>query len=128
MARSWEAYLTERDMQHLAATGGKKSPFGFGTKPALLVIDDYYSVVGERPEPILESVKRWPGSCGEEGWQAIHKTVPLLEAARAAGIPVVYVHGLEQNSYPWGRRPKRGNRGLTPEQQAIANKIIDEVA
>lgn len=128
MEPSWMPYLTERDKQHLAVAGWKTAPFGFGEKPALLMIDDYYSVVGEKPEPILESVKRWPASCGEGGWEAIYKTVPLLEAARTNGVPVVYVHGLEENSYAWGRRPSRGARGLDPEQQKIANKIIDEVA
>jgi maleamate amidohydrolase len=26
---------------------------------------------GERPEPILESIKRWRTSCGEEAWVAL---------------------------------------------------------
>ena len=30
----------------------------------VLVIDDYYSVLGLEREPILESIKTWPGSCG----------------------------------------------------------------
>lgn len=129
MGHSWDAYLTARDKEHLAASRWRKSDlFGFGEKPALLIIDDYYSVIGETREPLLESVKRWPMSCGEEGWEAIDKTVPLLKAARDNGVLVVYVHGLEQNSYPWNRRPMRGDRGLSPEQKAIANTIIDEIA
>lgn len=125
MPRSWDRILTERDHEHLEARG-KKAPFGFGSKPALLVIDDYYSVVGEKPEPLLESIKRWPGSCGLEGWEALYRTQELLASARANNVPVLYVHGLE-NFVPWGRRPRRESP-LSPEQQEIANKIVDEVA
>ena len=32
---------------------------GFGKRPALLVIDVNWAFCGERPEPILESIKRW---------------------------------------------------------------------
>ena len=71
----WNKFLTERDKLHLAASGrGEKTRKGFGSKPALLIIDDYYSVLGTTPEPILESVKTWPSSCGLEGWEAIHHT------------------------------------------------------
>ena len=66
----WNKFLTERDKQVFAAAGyGARA--GFGTRPALLVIDVSYAFCGDRPEPILESIKRWRNSCGAESWVAI---------------------------------------------------------
>ena len=65
--RIWDKFLTERDKAVFAA-GGFGARAGFGKRPALLVIDVNWAFCGERPEPILESVKRWRTSCGEESW------------------------------------------------------------
>ena len=37
---------------------------GFGKRPALLLIDLYRWVFGDRPGPLLEAIKTWPGSRG----------------------------------------------------------------
>jgi len=66
----WNEFLTERDKQVFAAAGyGARA--GFGKRPALLVIDVSWAFTGEKPEPILESIKKWPSSSGEEAWQAV---------------------------------------------------------
>lgn len=137
-AKRWESFLTPRDLEHLRQTGHKTKPFGFGTRPALLVVDDYYSVLGLEREPILESVKNWPMSWGLEGWEAIDKTVDLVAGARENGIPVIYLRGFDGvPNKPlgyWGRRitsPPRERRGLDhlpPEARKRANDIIDEIA
>jgi nicotinamidase-related amidase len=126
---SWDPYLSARDHEHLKAGYLKKEPFGFGSNPVCLVIDDYYSVLGLQREPFFESIKKWPMSCGLEGWTAIDKTVDLVRAARGNGVPVIYVHGMEQGFVPWGRRAK-GERlaHLSPEERAKANQIVDEIA
>ena len=128
--RSWEPYLTPRDREHLATSAFTKTePFGFGTNPVCLVIDDYYSVLGLEREPILESIKKWPGSTGLDGWAAIDKTVDLLRAARGNGVPVIYVHGFDKGFVPWGRRARKERlSNLTPEERAMANVIVDEIA
>jgi nicotinamidase-related amidase len=122
--------LTPRDREHLAITGwAKKKPFGFGKTPVCLVIDDYYSVLGLERQPILESIKTWPMSCGLEGWEAIDKTVDLLRAARGNDIPVIYVHGFDKGFVPWGRRAQRDQLAHLPaEMRARANEIVDEIA
>ncbi len=52
----WNEFLTERDKQVFAAAGyGARA--GFGKRPALLVIDVSWAFTGEKPEPILESIK-----------------------------------------------------------------------
>jgi maleamate amidohydrolase len=126
---SWDPYLSARDHEHLAAGYLKKEPFGFGSNPVCLVIDDYYSVLGTQREPFFDSIKKWPMSCGLEGWAAIDKTVELVRAARGNGVPVIYVHGMEQGFVPWGRRAKADRfSNLTAEERAMANQIVDEIA
>ena len=126
---SWDAYLSTRDLAHLEAGYRKKEPFGFGTNPVTLVIDDYYSVLGLERLPFFESIKKWPQSTGLEGWAAIDKTVELIRASRANDIPVIYVHGMGGGFVPWGRRPKRDRLShLTAEERAMANVIVDEIA
>jgi len=127
----WDEFLTEQDKAHLVAAGMASQPRkGFGEKPALLIIDDYYSVLGTTPEPILESVKTWPMSCGLEGWEAIYQTQTLLASARANGIPVIFATGYGDDwPTPWNGRGNPGTRReLTPEQKKIAVKIVDEIA
>ncbi len=121
----WENYLSERDKKH-DESWGKKELFGFGRKPALLLIDIYYSVLGLKREPIFESMKTWPSSTGLEGWAAVDKTAELLAVARANGIPVVHIKGLESGIAPWVHR--KGRRAEMPEELRLkGNEIVDEV-
>ncbi len=74
----WNKFLTDRDKQVFEAAGyGARS--GFGRRPALLVIDVSYAFTGDRPEPIMESIKRWRNSCGAESWTAIGHIRRLLD-------------------------------------------------
>lgn len=100
--RIWDKFLTERDRQVFAAAG-YAAPQGFGQRPALVVVDVNYFFCGDRPEPILESIKRWRNSCGEDSWPAIKVIKGLLGAARGKGVPVIYTTG--------NARPDQWNRG-----------------
>ena len=90
--RIWDSFLTERDRQVFAAAG-YGAPQGFPKRPALLVIDVNYFFCGDHPEPILESIKRWRNSCGEDAWPAIGVIKGLVESARSRGVPVIYTTG-----------------------------------
>ena len=92
-SRVWEPFLTEQDKAHLAASSHRK--VGFGQRPALLLIDLYRWVFGDEPQPLLESIKEWPGSCGMAAWDAIPHIQTLLKSARDNGIPVIHVTGLD---------------------------------
>ncbi len=125
----WDAFLTEQDKAHVAYFG-ERAPKGFGENPCVLVVDDYYSVLGFEREPILESIKTWPGSTGLEGWAAIDETVRLLASARKNSIPIIYCHGLEFPS-PWsGRRGGKRDDSYfgPPELRKRANEIVEEIA
>jgi nicotinamidase-related amidase len=100
--RIWDRFLTERDRQVFAAAG-YGAPQGFGKRPALVIVDVNYFFCGDRPEPILESIKRWRNSCGEDAWVAIKVIKGLLGAAREHGVPVIYTTG--------NARPDLWNRG-----------------
>ena len=118
--RVWDRFLTERDKAVFAA-GGFGARAGFGKRPALLVVDVNWAFCGERPEPILESIKRWRTSCGEESWVALDYIKRLIEAARAKGLPVIYTTGerrpdnWDAGSWRWkssrGEEPTRSNNG-----------------
>jgi nicotinamidase-related amidase len=127
---TWRDFLTPQDVAHLEAVWEKKEPFGLGVAPAVLVIDLYYMAVGLTREPLLESVRAAPSSCGLAGWEAIDRTVNLLAAARAASVPVVYVKGMDP---PARVRDKHARRQrmldeLSPELKRLGNEIVAEVA
>lgn len=122
----WERFFTERDKEH-DKLWGKKELSGFGSNPALVLIDMYYSVVGLTREPIFESMKTWPGSMGLEGWAAVDKTAELLAVARETGIPVVHIKGLNNGMKPWIHR-KRGPSTMSAEMRLKGEQICDEVA
>lgn len=127
----WDKFLTERDKAVFAA-GGFGARMGFGKRPALIVVDVNYAFCGERPEPILESIKRWPTSCGEEAWQGVRIIQPLIERARTKALPVIYTTNKKRadlwdnGSWSWkGTRQKE-----RPRTEAIhdPNAIVREIA
>jgi nicotinamidase-related amidase len=123
--RVWDRFLTEQDKAHLTASKQRKT--GFGKKPAVVLIDLYRWVFGDRPEPILESIKTWPSSCGLAGWQALPHIQKLIATAREAGVPVIHVTGLDVIP-GWSGD---GQKGKTPEELERWNRrydIVDEVA
>lgn len=118
MNRVWDPFLTEQDKAHVAAAGDRPL-FGFGTTPAVLSIDNYRWVVGDEPEPILESQEKWPGTTGLAGWEALANIATLFAEARAAEIPVVHITGLppgESGVASWGRA--RGGAATTDPAMA----------
>ena len=131
--RIWDKFLTERDKAVFEASGyGTRG--GFGERPALLVIDINYNFTGDRPEPILDSIRRWPNSCGEEGWATIPTTQKLLTAARDKGVPVIYTTGevradrWDRGSWSW----KNSRTGESPppvrDTNLDGNDILSEIA
>jgi maleamate amidohydrolase len=132
--RVWDQYLSQRDRVH-NAFWEKKEPFGFGDKPILLVIDNSYGVLGPRL-PLVEAAPFWPQSCGLEGWEAIDKTVDLIAAARANGIPVVYP--MRHQNFPGSGIARGRSPGSRPGIETVPaeyahlvarqNEIVDEIA
>jgi nicotinamidase-related amidase len=127
----WDTFLTDRDKRIFGSAGyGKRG--GFGKRPVVMVIDVNYNFVGDKPEPIEESVKRWRASCGEEGWRAVERIRTLLEAARARGIPIIYSTGAELRPDGWdaGRWADKSSRKLEDAtvNRDIGNTIVPLIA
>jgi maleamate amidohydrolase len=109
----WHRFLTERDKQVFAAAGyGARA--GFGKRPALVVIDVSWAFTGEKPEPILESIKTWPSSSGEEAWAAVEHIKRLIDRAHEKGVPVIYTtntkreDGWDRGAWTWKKsRPAK---------------------
>jgi len=128
--RVWERFLTEQDKAHVAMKPPRQ--IGFGKKPALLLIDLYRWVFGDKPQPVLEAIRTWPGSCGMAGWNAIPHIQTVLKTARELRIPIVHVTGLgDAGVAEWSiRRNESKDRKLSPEEldrQRRKFDIIDEV-
>jgi nicotinamidase-related amidase len=130
--RVWERFLTEQDRAHLA--GSQTYSVGFGSRPALLLIDLYYGVFGDAPEPLVEAIKTWPSSCGPAAWEALPHIQRLLDGARAAGIPVVHITMLANAGMPGWFEGVHGQAATRPtdpaalDRQRRAPEIIDELA
>jgi nicotinamidase-related amidase len=90
-----EPYLKAFAADDLAvmAAAGYGQPMGFGQRPALMVVDATWAFCGDRPEPVLEAIARWPNACGLPAWQAIAVIAPLLAAFRRRAWPVIYTVG-----------------------------------
>jgi nicotinamidase-related amidase len=132
--RIWDKFLTERDKQVFTA-GGFGATMEPGKRPVLLIIDVNYNFCGDRPEPILESIKRWHTSCGQDAWDALPQIKKLIDACRAKGIPVIYTTGNERrpdgwDSGAWSYKNKRTEEHLTkaPQTNRDGNDIMDEIA
>lgn len=126
-SRPWDRFLTEQDKAREAAQN--RGSMGFGERPALLLIDLYRAVFGDKPEPLTEAIKRSPSSCGLVAWEAIPHLRRLLASAREAGIPVIYSTGMEGGIPHW-RRPRESTTSRAPEsddERKRRNEIIHEV-
>jgi len=100
--RIWDKYLTEQDRMVYEAAGFGKT-VGFGSRPALLIIDVQYRTCGEKPEPILDAIKKCKTACGESGWNAVNNIKGILDFARPKGIPIIYPTVERKDRFDAGR-------------------------
>lgn len=94
--KPWDKVISDEEQRAYRAAGFGH-PSGIGERPALLIIDVQYRTVGTQPKPFWESIKEFPTSCGEVGWQAVRNIVPLLAEFRSRRWPVLYPHVAPKN-------------------------------
>ena len=126
----WDDAITVRDKMVLNACGYGLVR-GLGKRPALVVIDMNYNWVGDRREPVLESIKRIRHSCGEEAWDAVSVVRKLMDKARQKNIPVIYTTGFgAETNYESKRRPWKNHRHEEDETKAFSQRmeIVKEIA
>jgi maleamate amidohydrolase len=130
--RVWDKFLTERD-RAVFASAGYGSHAGFGKRPALLIVDVSYGFTGDRPEPILESIKRWSNSCGAESWDAIAVIRNLAELFRSKKMPVIYTTGFvrednwDSGGWSW-KNTRTSESAPTSKSNIDPNEIVAELA
>jgi nicotinamidase-related amidase len=130
--RVWDRFLTPGDQAHLARSRDRR--VGRGERPALLLIDLYRAVFGDRREPLLQAIETWPSSCGPAAWEALPHIQRLLAAARDAGIPVIHITMLANAGMPgWfegihGQAATRPSDPAALDRQRRSPEIIDELA
>jgi len=101
--KPWDGIISEEEQKAYHAAGfGRAS--GVGKRPALLIIDVQYRTIGTTPKPFWDSIKEFPTSCGDIGWNAMHKIATLLAEFRANGWPVLYPHVAPKNKATDGGR------------------------
>ncbi len=125
----WDDIITEFDKEVYRKSGHRiDSRVGtkdFSNNVALVIIDVTHAFVGDKSEPILKSIERFPLSCGEHGWQAVNQIASMLPLAREKRIPIVYSVGDRSLPRKWNRRNPRAKE---IRENKIGNNIIQEIA
>jgi maleamate amidohydrolase len=128
----WAKFLTERDKAVFAAAGYGVMG-GYGKRPVLLVIDVSWAFCGDRPEPILDAIRRWPNACGVEAWQAIEVIGRLIAAFRSKNLPVLYTtgetraDGWDLGSWAW-KNARTGEVLPSARPELDPNEIVSAIA
>ncbi len=133
--RVWDKFLTERD-KDVFRTSGYGAHAGYGKKPALLIIDVNYNFCGDKREPILESIKLWRNSCGEDAWDALPVIRRLIDKCHEKGIPVIYSTGEDHDDLwyrgAWAHKNRRTAEDIEAPAPRQTNRpgtdIMDEIA
>ena len=101
--KPWDGIISDEEQRAYNAAGFGRSS-GIGKRPALLIIDVQYRTIGTTPKPFWESIKEFPTSCGDIGWNAMRKIALLLAEFRANQWPVLYPHVAPKNKATDGGR------------------------
>ncbi len=125
----WDPFITDND-RAVYALSGFGSTRGFGSKPAVVVIDVNYDFVGHERQPILESARTWHHSTGEAGWDGVGAIRTLLDAARDHSLPIFYSTSMEPRQDSLGRGVWRNTRNgeQSPVPGIEPSDIVAEIA
>ena len=95
------------------------------------MVDVNYNFIGDRPEPILDSIRRFHNSCGQVGWEALPNIATLLAAARRSRSPVFFttqeprIDQLRVGG--WSRKNQRTLES-DAETEILGTQIVNEIA
>jgi len=125
VTESWKSIVPERDRIVLerADFGGRQA---WGRNPALLIVDVVRSFTGSKPQDVLEAIGEYNTSCGNSAWDALPRMRQVLDAARAARIPVVFTKGDPDYKANCGGSVK--NEDAERARRLHSTPIADEIA
>ncbi len=95
-----------------------------GARPAVLMVDVYRASYDGGARPVAEVIGDHPSSCGERAWAMVEPAQRLLQAARAAGLAVIYSTGDTRSQHDRGT-PTNRQRGTETDD---AYEILGELA
>ena len=126
-----DEFLTETDKSVFKAAGWGRNA-GFGSRPAILIVDVNYNFCGDRAEPILESIKRWRYSCGSVAWDiSIPAIIKILQHAREKRLPIIYTtNPRREDGFDlgiWTLKSYRAEDKVDIEGH-MGNEIVKEIA
>ncbi len=102
----WSGVVPDEVGRRYAAAGFGRHA-GYGSRPALLVIDVQYRTVGHDRVPIEDAMKEYPTACGDRGWAAVDRIARLQQTARSRRIPVLFPYVAPKSATtPGGFRAK----------------------
>ena len=126
-----DEFLTETDKSVFKAAGWGRNA-GFGSRPAILIVDVNYNFCGDRAEPILESIKRWRYSCGSVAWdKSIPAIIKILQHSREKRLPIIYTtNPRREDGFDlgiWTLKSYRAEDKVDIEGH-MGNEIVKEIA
>jgi maleamate amidohydrolase len=125
MTESWRNVVPARDREILErADFGSRQPWGH--RPALLIVDVVRSFTGSKPQDVLEAIGEYTTSCGTSAWHTLPRMRQVLDAARGAGVPVVYTKGDVESRIACGGSVKNDDPERT--KRVHSTPIADEIA
>ena len=127
--RIWDSFLSDEDKVVFPASG-YGAFLGIGDRPALVVVDVTYGFTGDREEPVLDSIAKWPNSCGPSAWAAMPHIQQLLVAFRNKNMPIFYTKMTPNRPDGLGKGLWRSSRlgDAKPVPGFDANAIVRDIA
>jgi maleamate amidohydrolase len=117
--------VAEREVYRAAGYGRSGSP---GERPVVVIVDATRNFTGDRREPVLDSIRRLPQSCGEAAWDSLPAIARLRDAAHAADVPVVFTRGpLRKTAWSLGGWARTTDADAWSEQDVAGESFVDTI-
>ncbi|MPY79737.1 MAG: isochorismatase family protein [Actinophytocola sp.] len=123
MDRCWDDVIGPDERLIAARYQTDRTP---GSRPALLLIDCYRKVFGDRPRPLADAIDDLPATCGLSAWRALDPLRQLLKTAREVRVPVLYTTGQRRTDARLGATTRRVRE--PGEDVAAGYEIVAELA
>jgi nicotinamidase-related amidase len=124
----WSGILSPDEIHVYERLGYWRTSREPGIAPALLLVDLENNFTGDRPEPILESIVRYRYSCGRQAWESLPYVRRLLDASRAAGLPVIYTRGADDPPDPTEDERRDGRCIVDVVTPAAGERVFEKRA
>lgn len=127
----WNRFLTDRDKKNLEMTGfGKR--VGFRKRPAFIIIDVNYNILGDKRMSILEALGPQRFSCGEDGWIAVPENRELIDIERAKVLSIISATSIrrpdEWDDGSWRWKNSLTGAGLVHTPRIDPTEIAEDIA